>query len=285
VNRFYGILFLWLLNSIVMACQVEDDAGHLITLPHPAKRIISLAPDLTELLFAAGANDHIVGVMKGSDFPKEAKNIPIVANFNDIDVERVLVLHPDLIVVWAEGGILHQLKNSDVPIYVSHQHHLRDIPYTLERLGCLAGTEKIANKNAKQFVQRYHYLQKKYSTQKTESVFYEMWPKPLVTITKASWINEVITLCGGKNIFADLPGVAPEINLEAVIRANPAVIIGGKNKNNWGETWKAWPELSAVKHHAVFSMDDDFLQRAGPRILEGAQKMCALLEESRLQQF
>ena len=112
-----------------------------------------------------------------------------------------------------------------------------------------------------------------------------MWPKPLVTITKASWINEVITLCGGKNIFADLPGVAPEINLEAVIRANPAVIIGGKNKNNWGETWKAWPELSAVKHHAVFSMDDDFLQRAGPRILEGAQKMCALLEESRLQQF
>ncbi len=284
MNRRHSILFFLLLSSVfhlANACVVYDDAGVRIALSHPAKRIISLAPDLTELLFAAGAGKQIVGVIKGSDYPTEANTIPIVASFNQLDLERIATLHPDLIVVWADSHLVEQLKKLDSPVYVSQQRKLTDIPHTLQRLGCLAGTSRVANSAAKQFFLHYHQLQKKYSTQKKLPVFYQVWPQPLMTITKASWINEVITLCGGKNIFADLIGVAPEVSVEAVIRQNPAVIIGSKSQYTWQRQWDKWPELFAVKKKAVYAIDADLIARAGPRVLEGAEEMCYCIAQSR----
>ncbi|MEO8400410.1 MAG: cobalamin-binding protein [Gammaproteobacteria bacterium] len=275
-----AIFFLWL-NSTANACEVVDDASHTIKLLSPAKRIISLAPDLTELLFAAGAKENIVGVVKGSDYPSNAKKIPVVANFNHVDVERVLALHPDLIVVWAESRMPDQLKNLSVPIYVSHLRHITDVPRTLQRLGCLAGTEKKASVAARHFIQDYQQLQRKYSRQKTISVFYQIWPEPLVTVTQASWINEIIMLCGGKNIFANLSGVTPEVSMEAVLRANPDVIIGSETKMDWRKQWRKWPLLSAVKNNRLFVIDPDWVERAGPRILNGAEEMCRMIETVR----
>lgn len=277
------IFFLWL-NCIAVsanACEVLDDAGHTIKLLHPAKRIISLAPDLTELLFAAGAKDNIVGVVKGSDYPEGAKKIPVIANFNHVDVERVMALHPDLIVVWAESRMPDQLKSISVPLYVSHQRYITDIPRTIQRLGCLAGTEKKASVAARYFMQQYQWLQQKYSRQKTISVFYQVWPQPLVTVTRASWINEIITLCGGKNIFANLSGVTPEVSVEAVLNANPDVIIGSETRLDWRKQWRKWPSLSAVKNNRLFVIDPDLIERAGPRILNGANKMCRMIDTVR----
>jgi iron complex transport system substrate-binding protein len=277
------VLLLGIFQS-TQACTVVDDEKQTLHLVHPAQRIISLAPDLTELLFAAGAGTHIVGVMRGSDYPApQVKQIPIVASYNQIDVEHIVLLHPDLIVAWAESRLPEQLKKLGIPIYLSHQHKLTDIPRTLQRLGCLAGTSQVANKAAMDFMQQYHRLQKKYAGQKSVSVFYEVWPQPLMTITGASWINDVITLCGGRNIFANLRGVSPEINMEAVIHENPDVIIINESGSDWQKQWREWPELLAVKQKQLYFIDPNLIERAVQRILNGAEKMCNIIAAVRSQ--
>lgn len=247
-----------------------DDAGNVIKLAHPAQRIISLAPDLTEILFAAGAGNKIVGTVQGSDFPTQAQKIPVVATFNGADLEKILALSPDLIVVWSEGSLARSLQKLGIPVFLSHQTKLTDIPRTIKRLGCLAGTEKTADHAAMKFMQKYTELQKKFSHKKNTTVFFEIWPKPLITVSKHNWINDAIELCGGKNIFADLNTSAPEVNMEAVFIADPDIIFGTE------KFWQEWPQLKAVKLHHVFEINSDQIERAGPRILEGVEIMCNL---------
>jgi iron complex transport system substrate-binding protein len=261
------LLFLILVSHTVLACEVIDDAGQTIHLNHPAQRIISLAPDITEIVFSIGAGKNIVGVMRGSDYPLQAKKIPIVASYNNVDTEAILALHPDLIIRWSDDHASEQLKKLAIPVYVSHQKNILDIPETMRRLGCLTGTEKNAEKTATQFFQQYQKIKSKYSHKKTVTVFYQVWPKPLMTITKTSWINEVITLCGGKNIFENLHGAAPQVSLESVIVANPDVIIGSHVEN-----WQR-------KH--VYQIDTDLIERAGPRLLNGVENLCMLLDDAR----
>jgi iron complex transport system substrate-binding protein len=285
-NHFFKVFVIFIVLSIqqVLACEVIDDTGHLVKLAHPAQRIISLAPDLTEIVFAAGAGDKIIGVVKGSDYPFDTKKIPIVATYNNIELEKILILHPDLIIAWSETSYLSQLKKLGIPVYLSHQRKLTDIANTLEKIGCLAATEEYADAAAKKYLERYHALQKKYAHQLTVTVFYQIWPKPLMTITKNSWINEVISLCGGKNIFADLRGVAPEVNIEAVIAANPDVIIGTRSADDPLardplKQWQQWPQLAAVQNKHLVTINPNLIERASPRILEGVEEMCGKFEE------
>lgn len=253
-----------------------DDTGQVIQLQQPAKRIVSLAPDLTELLFAVGAGENIVGVMRGSDYPLAAKKIPIVANYNSIDSEAILALHPDLIVSWTDVGFIPQLKMLNIPVYLSHQKKIVDIPATLSRFGKLTGYTAIAEKAAAVFSQDYHSLQKKYSHAKMINVFYQVWSRPLITITQESWINEIIILCGGKNSFEHMMGAAPEVSLESVVVANPDVIIGMDIKG-----WNSWSKLTAVKKHHVYELDSDVIERAGPRLLVGMEAVCSIMDKVR----
>lgn len=265
------------------ACEVIDDAGHRIKLAHSAQRIVSLAPDLTEILFATGAGKQIVGVMQNSDYPPTAKKIPIVASYNSVDLEKIVTLHPDLIVLWSEGKLAESLRKLNIPIYVSHQKKITDIPNTLFRLGCLAGTEKAADAAALKFTQHYHQLEKKYAQKKKITVFYQVWSEPLMTVSEASWINDVITLCGGRNIFANLKGAAPVVSLETVLTMNPEVIIAAGKKQDWKKLWDKWPRLLAVKKQQLFTLTPDLIERASPRILEGAEEMCKVIEVARNQ--
>jgi iron complex transport system substrate-binding protein len=284
MRNFFLLISSVLLMSTTYACDVVDDAGNHLHFSQPAKRIISLAPDLTELLFAAGSGQAIVGVMQGSDYPIAAKKIPVVASYNAINSEVILTLHPDLVVAW-EGGSsaaqLQQFKTLGIPVFLSHQRDLTDIPNTLRKLGCLAGTAKIANKAAADFLQRYQDLQQRYSHKKILSVFYQMWPHPLITVNKDSWINQIIVLCGGKNIFANAHGVAPQVNMEAVLALNPEVILSTATAAHWKKVWEVWPQMSAVKKQAVYSIYPDWLERAGPRLLDGALAVCRDMDAAR----
>jgi iron complex transport system substrate-binding protein len=272
-------------TTTVFAAEVIDDANHRITLSHPAKRIISLAPDLTELLFAAGAGASVVGVVDGSDFPAAAKKIPIIARYNSLNSEAILTLQPDLIVAWAGGSSqsrLDQLVKMGVPVFFSQQRRVSDIPRTLHKFGLLAGTEKIADVAAEKFSARYELLQQRYAHKKTLTVFYEIWQHPLITISKASWISQMISSCGGKNIFSDTKGVAPEVSLEAVIVANPDVIVSTAANKEWENFWSHWTSLKAIKNNRLFTINSDLLDRAGPRLLDGMEMLCRDLESSRL---
>lgn len=279
IIRYLFIFLIYFMFSPTEACEVIDDKGHKIKLQQPAKRIISLAPDLTENLFALGAGNRIVGVMRGSDYPPAAKKIPIVANYDSVDSESLLALHPDLIVAWADVRFIPQLKKLNIPVYLSHPEHVNDVPNTLRRLACLTDTQKTAEVVAAEYEQRYQKIQKKYADKKTLTVFYQIWSNPLITITKKSWISEVISLCGGKNIFAELKGIAPEVDTEAVLQANPDVIIGTEGSANWKQHWLAWKkQLSAVKNQDLFSVNPDIIERATPRLLEGTEELCIAMD-------
>jgi iron complex transport system substrate-binding protein len=284
MRDFFLLIASVFLTSATCACDVVDDAGNHIHFSQSAKRIISLAPDLTELLFAAGAGGAIVGVMQGSDYPRAAKKIPVVASYNTLNSEVILTLHPDLVAAWAGGSSaaqLQQLKALGIPIFLSHQRDLKDIPETLRKLGCLAGTTKTANQAAAIFLQRYQNLQQRYSQKKILAVFYEMWPHPLITVNKDSWISQIIVLCGGKNIFANAHGVAPQVSMEAVLALNPEVILSTATAADWRKIWQAWPQLSAVKKQFIYSIPPDWLERAGPRVLDGADAVCRDIDAAR----
>ncbi len=270
---------LWSVSISAFAIDVIDDTGQKIFLKKPATRIISLAPDLTENLFAIGAGDSIVGVIQGSDYPEGAKKIPVVGSVIGVDEEKILALHPDLILVWDESHLGDRLKKLGVPIFFSHPKKIADIASLLNRLGKLTGHEKKAEAVSALFLKKNELLIKKYAGQKTFSVYYEVWSQPFITITKQSWINDAIEICGGKNIFADLKGVSPEINVEAVLYANPDVIISSEKKQDWKDFWKKWPELKAVQQNHLHAVDADLLERATPRVLEGMQEMCLALRK------
>ncbi|MDR3477940.1 MAG: cobalamin-binding protein [Gammaproteobacteria bacterium] len=264
--------------SPTIACEVQDDAGRIIQLSRPATRIISLAPDLTELLFAVGAGHQIVGVVRGSDFPDEARALPVVATYNSLNEEAILALHPDLIVVWLGNSAVQRerLSRGTVPVFFSHQRDLSDVPKTMRKLGCLAGTQKDANLAAAHFSKQLAKLRQQYHDQRKLSVFYQVSSRPLMTINHESWINQVITLCGGQNIFADVKAVAPVINREALILADPDVIMGADVSE-----WRAWPILRSVQNKHLFAVSPDLLERAGPRLLQGVAKVCRDLATTR----
>lgn len=272
--RFFVVVTV--LCRTVIAAEVVDDNGRVVSLPHDAKRIVSLSPDLTEILFSIGAGQALVGVVSGCDFPSQAKKIPIVASYNKLDAEAILALHPDIIVSWTDASFSKQLSELHIPVYFSHPKKISDIAHTMEQLGKLVGNEKQANLAAQSFLHHYQELQQKYKNKSTLSVFYQVWSKPLITITDQSWINEVIKACGGKNIFSHLKGAAPEVNIEAVFAANPDVILGSDTKS-----WKDWSQLAAVQSHQVLSINTDLVERAGPRILDGVENVCRELDRVR----
>ncbi len=281
------LLSLGLMTAVQADVSVKDDQGNIVSLQQPAKRIISLAPHITESLFAAGAGDKIIGAVSYSDYPEAAKRIPRVGGYPSADLEKIISLKPDLVIAWPSGNNLKQvdkLTTFGIKVFMSEPRYPKDIAKTIQRFGVLAGTNKIANKTANEFLKHYESLKEKFSHKEKVKVFYQIWNKPIMTISGNHLISEIITLCGGENVFADLKILTPRISLESVLASKAEAIISGgmgKARPEWLEEWKAWPELPAVKNAHLFYIDPALMQRVGPRILNGADKLCELLERAR----
>jgi len=264
---------------------VHDDTGRNVHIPQAATRIVSLAPHLTEQLFAIGAGEKIVGAVDYSDYPEAAKAIPRVGGYSRLDLERILVLKPDLVVAWQSGNdarAVERLQDLGLTVYVSEPRHLPDIADSMVRLGTLAGVPEKGRQQAEAFRQHLDALRHQFQGEIKRTVFYQIWNQPLMTVSGRHLINDVITLCGGRNIFADLEVLTPNVSLEAVLAANPEVIIAsgmGKERPEWLNEWKRWPHLSAVKNSRLFVIDPNIIQRATPRLLLGAEKMCGFLHQ------
>lgn len=269
------------------AISATDDSGRTISLTKPAQRIVSLAPHITELLYAAGAGERLVAVGSYSDYPLAARELPQVGSHNSINYESLLMMQPDLVIAWQSGNgprVIERLRALGLTVFVSEPRRLEDIPQTLERFGQLGGSTEQAAAAAQEFRDKYQQLAVRYSERSPVRVFYQVWNAPLMTINGGQLISQVIHLCGGKNVFADLPTLAPQVNLESVLAADPEAIVtsevGGKPPP-WLYDWRRWPQLAAVQQDNLFFVPSDLLQRQGPRILEGAQILCEQLEQVR----
>ena len=269
------------------AITVQDDAGKVVVLSKPAQRIVSLAPHATELIFAAGGGDRIVGTVEYSDYPAAALNIARVGNHQQIDIERIIALKPDLLVVWLHGSSerqLEHLRKLNIPFFYSEPRKLSDIPDSVVRIGKLMGTEKQAEQTAAAERAELARLGAQYRNRSPVRTFYQVWGKPVYTLNGEHILSDVFRLCGGVNVFAQLSVTAPTVSVESVLLENPEVMITGgrKVKKTSGlEIWEPYPNLLAVKNGNLFPIDGDLLNRAGPRMIQGAAVVCEKMEQAR----
>jgi iron complex transport system substrate-binding protein len=280
-----------ILFATLAACQaraavtVKDDDGNLITLQKPAQRVISLAPHVTEMLFAAGGGSHVVGVVAYSDFPEDAKKIPQIGSNREVDLERIMALKPDLIVVWRHGSSERQIemvRKLGVPMFHSEPQTLEAIPDSVAKLGQLMGTENAAGPAAAELRRQLAGLRSRYANRPTVRAFYQVWDKPLYTLNGKHIVSDALRLCGGENIFAKLPVTAPIVSVEGVLQENPEAIFATAEKNYGGVSmWKPYGTLLAVRNDNLFTIDGNLLNRAGPRMIPGAAMLCEKLELAR----
>jgi iron complex transport system substrate-binding protein len=286
--RRFLFLALWLIVCHASAAiTARDDNGATVVLQKPAQRVVTLAPHTTELVFAAGGGDKIVGTVTYSDYPAEARNIARVGDHRHIDLERVIALKPDLLVVWLHGSAerqLEPLRKLGIPLYYSEPHKLEDIPDSVIRLGRLLGTEAKAAKSAAELRSRLNGLARQYRDRPPVRVFYQLWHRPLYTLNGSHIISDVIRLCGGENIFATLAIPAPTVSMESVLLENPEAVISGSRRSkeaNGLEMWKQYPALLAARRGNLFAIGTDLLVRPGPRMIDGAAAVCETLETVR----
>ncbi len=266
---------------------VHDDDGKIVVLQKPAQRIIAMAPHVTELLFAAGGGERIVGAVSYSDFPEAAKRIAQIGDNRDVDMERVIALKPDLIVVWRHGSSarqIEQLRTLGIAMFHSEPRKLEDIPDSVLRLGQLMGTDQVARAAAGALSEQLAMLRTKYSARTPVRMFYQVWDKPLYTLNGAHIVSDAMRLCGGDNIFAPMKVTAPVVSVEAVLQEDPDAIFGSSEKSarDGGiNLWRAYPTMKAVKQDNLFTLDGNLLNRAGPRMIAGTTALCEKLELAR----
>lgn len=266
---------------------VRDDAGNSVTLAQPARRVIAMAPHVTELLFAAGGGARVAGVMNFSDYPPQAAQLPQVGSAQLIDMERLIALKPDLLVVWKSGNTarqLEQLKALGVPLFYSEPQKLDDVATSLLRLGQLLGTEPAAQAAARDYRGKIAALASTYAQRPPVRVFYQISDQPLYTLNGEHIVSDALRLCGGQNIFGALKVIAPAVGTEAVLQEDPEAIIGGnKNTDPTGgiRIWNAYPGLTAVRRGNLIAIDSNLLIRPTPRIADGAAALCEQLDAAR----
>jgi len=289
--KWYSLVITLICSGMLQASPITllDDGKRQVTLPEPAQRIVSLAPHVTEVLFAAGAGDRIVGTVSYSDFPEAAKKIPLVGSYNQVNFERILAMNPDLIIGWYEGNsaeTVEKLALLEIPVYMSDPKSMASISRNIRQFGILTGTETVANQAAEQYDARRAQLQQDNANKPPVKLFYQVWEDPLYTLAGGHFITDLYALCGGVNVFGELSEASPIVSVEAIVTRNPQVMLTGghhgkRSIDNWKQKWETWGSMDAVKNNMMFFVDQDMYTRSTPRTVDAAEHLCNILDKAR----
>ncbi len=258
-----------------------------LVLEEPARRVISLAPHITEVVYAAGAGSQLVGTVTYSDYPQAAKKVPRVGSYDTVSYESVLALEPDLVIVWMSGNgeeTATRLERLGLTVFAEEPKTLDDVARSLRDIGALTGNAATGEAAAARFSSQLSELRSAYSDQAPVSVYYQIWDEPLLTLNDDHIISDVIRLCGGRNVFADAIPLVSRIGVESVIRADPQVILASgmdEARPEWLDAWREWESMRAVANGQLYFVPPDIMQRHTPRLIEGATQLCAHLEKAR----
>ena len=267
---------------------LTDDRGRSVRLNHFARRIISLSPNITELVFAAGAGDKLVGVSSYSDYPDVAKSIPGIGDSSSLDLERIVVLKPDLVIAWNSGNKvadIDKLERLGLTVFITEATKLEDIPRLLRKIGKLAGTLAIAELAASAFEAELRKIKQRYRSRQQVEVLYLIWHRPLMTVSDNHIISDIINICGGINVFAAAPSLTLVISAESILGADPQIIISSmplvSPETGRRELWQRFPHIRAVRNNHLFFVHPDLIHRQTPRMLQAAKTVCEQLESAR----
>lgn len=277
----------WGASPTTAPITVSDARERELQLDRPARRIISLAPHVTEILFAVGAGAQVVGTVSHSDHPPEAMDIPRIGRAGQLDLEAVLALRPDLIIAWDSGNPVQQLQRLEglgLAVYYSNPGSFEALASEMEDMARLAGHDEPGRAVAASLLQTLETLRARYARDEPVDVFYQIWDQPLTTLNGGHMVSKAIALCGGQNIFGHLNTPAPRVDIEAVLAADPEVIISGgpgDEPTPWLDAWRRWPGMTAVKRDNLFHVPPSLIHRPSPRITEGTRLICEALALAR----
>lgn len=278
----------WLIAAAPAEAAASPAVAPALPAPAPAKRVITLAPHITELVFTAGGGDKIVGTVNSSNFPAPARQILRVGDGLNVNAEQLLTLKPDLVIAWqntlAMQKLAPTLSSLGIPLVFSAPENLDDISDEVRRMGVLLGTEPIAYAAASQLSATTAELRKEYADRKPVSVFIEVGTAPLYTLGGDSLTNDAIAACGGANIFAQSSLVAPTVTAESVVAHNPdVIIIASRSPERLAERSNYWHKLGlkAARRNHIYGMDPDALLRPAPRLIPATGQLCELLDAAR----
>ena len=266
--------------------RLVDDGGHELVLPRPAQRIVTLAPHLTELVYAAGASDRVVAVGKYSDFPPEATAKPVISDAFTVDYERLTQLKPDLVLVWGSGTperIRTKLRTLGIPVYEIEIRNVAGLADTLRNIGRLAGTEGVAQARARKIADDWAALQSAYAGRRPVRVFFQLWDAPLMTLSGQHLISSAIAACGGINVFAELPTLTATVSWEVAVRRDPELVLTDSNADEPAKPgrWAQFPQVSATRHGQFGHVSGNLIARSGPRFVDGARDLCVAIDHAR----
>lgn len=253
----------------------------------PKTRIVALAPHIVEMLFDIGAGDKIIGTVSYADFPKAALDIPRVGSYHGMQIEKILALNPDLVIVWKSGNSqsdIDKMKRLGLKVVMSNPENIADVATELRYYGELTGNQKQAETVALAYEKRLKKLRDENADSKPIPVFYQLWPEPMMTVNGTTWINQLIEVCQGVNVFADNATPYPKLSIENVIVAQPHLMILPDENSEKPQPiidWHKWPEIPAVKNNKFIHVDADLLHRFSTRMLSGIEDMCEKIDQHR----
>jgi iron complex transport system substrate-binding protein len=266
------------------AVQLADDRGVTVTLERPAERIVTLAPHLAEIAFAAGAGERLVGVSTFSRYPAQAERLPVVASFGRVDIERVIVLKPDVVLGWQSGNSplqLARLERLGLRVFVTEVRSIPDIARLVRELGRLAGSAVLADERARVFELGIRKLREGYARARTVALFLEVWHRPMLTVSGGHLISDAIGICGGRNVFAESKALTPHVSNEQLLAARPDAIVTVGYGSETPAAWRGLESVPAVHGNRIYAIDPDLLLAQGPRFLDGVRALCERLEAAR----
>ena len=270
--------------------QITDDAGRNVTLPARVERVITLAPNLTEIVFAVGAADRLVGNTSYCNFPPEANNVAKVGDTLHPSLERIIALRPQVVLISTASQLeifYQQLQSQNIAVFVTDPHDLDGVFRTIEQVGEIAGQKQQAQVLVQKLRERANAVEEAVKGKPPVRVFYQVSGSPLHTIGRDAFITDLLRRAGGISVTADVPGAWPRYSDESALAARPDAIIlptGGSMGAANSDVTDALRQSPAVLSGRVYKINDDHLARPGPRSLDGLEAMARALHPEAFKQ-
>lgn len=270
--------------------QLTDDAGRNVTLPARVDRVITLAPNLTEIVFAVGAGDRIVGNTSYCDYPEEAKNITKVGDTLHPSLERIIALRPQVVLISTASQLevfTQQLQSQNIAVFVTDPHDLEGVFRSIEQLGRMLGQEQQATALVQKLRERTNTVEQRVKQEQPVRVFYQVSGEPLYTAGHDAFVTDLMRRAGAASVTADVPGAWPKFSNESALAARPDAIIlptGGSMGAANANVAEALRNSPAARAGRVYKINDDHLARPGPRSVDGLEEMARALHPDAFKQ-
>lgn len=284
----FRIIILFLIVSIFLSSSVNatlliDDIGRTVNVSDSPQRIISLAPNITEILFYLNLGNKVVAVTDFCNYPEGAKKKPSVGLLLSPDMEKIVSLKPDLVFATVEGNredIVSNLQRFNINVYVLNPHSMEDVLMNIRRIGNITGQDGIARDKVKNLTNRIDAIKKKVAGSRRVRVLYLVSHEPMISVGPGSFIHDIIEIAGGMNIFSQSPIRYPHVNMEEILSKDPEVIIAPPDIAESIRSWeKRWGDISAIRNKRVYSIETDIISRPGPRIVDGMEEIFKFIHE------